>query len=261
MLDVLIRNATLVDGTGAPAHRADVGVRAGRVATVAEPGGADEGASRTIDASDLVLTPGFVDPHTHYDAQLRWDPYATPSNVHGVTTVIGGNCGFTLAPIKPEHADYTRTMMAKVEGMPLAALEHGIDWDWHTFAEYLDGFEGRIGVNAGFLVGHCAIRRYVMGDESVGNEATPAQIDAMVQLLHESIAAGGLGFSTTRARTHSDGAGQPVPSRWASADEVLALCGAVKDHEGTTLEAIVDGCLDMFSDEEIALLTQMTVAG
>jgi N-acyl-D-aspartate/D-glutamate deacylase len=261
MLDVLIRNARLIDGTGAPGRRADVGVRDGRIVAVDEPGAVDEGASRTIDASDLVLTPGFVDPHTHYDAQLRWDPHATPSNVHGVTTVIGGNCGFTLAPIKPEHADYTRKMMAKVEGMPLAALEHGIDWDWHTFSEYLDGFEGRIAVNAGFLVGHCAIRRYVMGDESVGTAASPEQIDAMVQLLHDSIAAGGLGFSTTRARTHSDGAGEPVPSRWASADEVLALCGAIKDHEGTTLEAIVDGCLDMFSDDEIALLTQMSVAG
>lgn len=261
MLDVLIRNATLVDGTGAPARRADVGVRDGRVVEIAAAATIREGATQTIDATDLVLAPGFVDPHTHYDAQLRWDPYATPSNVHGVTTVIGGNCGFTLAPIKPEHADYTRTMMAKVEGMPLAALEHGITWDWHSFADYLDGFEGRIGVNAGFLVGHCAIRRYVMGEDSVGNEATPEQIDAMVQLLHESIGAGGLGFSTTRARTHSDGAGQPVPSRWANVDEVLALSAAVKDHEGTTLEAIVDGCLDMFGDDEIDLLVQMSVAG
>ncbi len=260
MFDVLIRNATLVDGTGAPARRADIGVRDGRVVAITEAGQADESATSTIDATDLVVTPGFVDPHTHYDAQLRWDPYATPSNVHGVTTVIGGNCGFTLAPIKAEHADYTRTMMAKVEGMPLAALEHGIEWDWHTFAEYLDGFEGRIGVNAGFLVGHCAIRRYVMGEDSVGSDATPDQIDAMVRLLHESIEAGGLGFSTTRARTHSDGTGQPVPSRWATRDEVLALCSAVRDHEGTTLEAIVDGCLDMFSDDEVDLLTQMSVA-
>src|SRR5207248_647458 len=105
MLDVLIRNANLVDGTGAPARRADVAVRDGRIAEIADAGTITEDAAQTIDASDLVLTPGFVDPHTHYDAQLHWDPYATPSNVHGVTTVIGGNCGFTLAPIKPEAAD------------------------------------------------------------------------------------------------------------------------------------------------------------
>src|SRR5438876_8665590 len=141
MLDVLIRNATLVDGTGAPARRADIGVRDGRIVAVTGAGEIDEAAGSTIDASDLVVTPGFVDPHTHYDAQLRWDPYATPSNVHGVTTVIGGNCGFTLAPLHAKDADYTRRMMARVEGMPLAALEQGVDWKWETFPEYLDALE------------------------------------------------------------------------------------------------------------------------
>ncbi len=262
MLDVKILGARLVDGTGAPERLADVGVRAGRITTVVTAGGLDaEPATETVDANGYVLTPGFVDPHTHYDAQLHWDPFATPSNVHGVTTVIGGNCGFSLAPIKPEAADYTRKMMAKVEGMPLAALEHGITWDWHTFGEFLDRFEGNIAVNAGFLVGHCAIRRYVMGADSVGEAATPEQIDAMVALLKTSIDAGGLGFSTTLSHTHSDGDGAKVPSRWATNEEVLALSGAVKDHEGTTLEAIVSGCLDMFSDEEIELLAQMSAAG
>ena len=262
MFDVVILGARLVDGTGAPERRADIGVTGGRISTIA-PAGAltDSEATQRVDATGLVLAPGFVDPHTHYDAQLRWDPFATPSNVHGVTTVIGGNCGFTLAPIKPEHADYTRRMMSKVEGMPLAALEEGITWDWHTFAEYLDGFEGRIAVNAGFLVGHCAIRRYVMGEESVGNEATPEQIAEMAALLRSSIEAGGLGFSTTLSNTHSDGDGKPVPSRWATKDEVLALSAVVADHEGTTLEAIVQGCLDMFADDEIELLAQMSAAG
>jgi N-acyl-D-aspartate/D-glutamate deacylase len=260
MLDVLITGGTLIDGTGGPGRPADVGVRDGRIAVVAEPGAAAEAAARTVDASGLVVTPGFVDPHTHYDAQLFWDPCASPSNVHGVTSIIGGNCGFTLAPLKARDADYIRRMMAKVEGMPLPALETGVAWDWESFAEYLDRLDGRIGVNAGFLVGHCALRRYVMGAESVGQEATSEQLDAMVQLLHTSIEAGGLGFSTTLSYTHSDGDGQPVPSRWAAPDEVLALCAAVRDHEGTTLEGIVDGCLDQFSDEEIDLFVGMSVA-
>ncbi|HZJ28219.1 MAG TPA: D-aminoacylase [Acidimicrobiia bacterium] len=261
MLDLLIRNGSLVDGTGAPARRADVGIRDGRIVSVAEPGAIDDAATNTLDAEGLVVTPGFVDPHTHYDAQLFWDPGASPSNVHGVTSVIGGNCGFTLAPLKARDADYLRRMMAKVEGMPLPALETGIEWDWETFAGYLDRLDGNIGVNAGFLVGHCALRRYVMGDESVGNEASPDQLNAMVELLHQSIEAGGLGFSTTLSYTHSDGDGEPVPSRWATHNEVLALCAAVRDHEGTTLEAIVDGCLDQFSDDEIELLVAMSVAG
>ena len=257
MLDLIIRGATLVDGTGAPGRVTDVGVVDGRIAEVGDP----DGASRTIDADGLLLTPGFVDPHTHYDAQLFWDPSASPSNVHGVTTVIGGNCGFTLAPLHAEDADYLRRMMAKVEGMPLAALEHGVDWNWETFSEYLDRLDGAIAVNAGFLVGHCAVRRYVMGAESVGREATDAEVGAMVAELHRAIEAGGLGFSTTLSKTHSDGDGQPVASRWASEAEVLALCGAVSTHEGTTLEGIIDGCLDQFSDVEIELFARMSAAG
>ncbi len=213
-----------------------------------------------VDAGGLIVAPGFVDPHTHYDAQLFWDPLASPSNVHGVTTVIGGNCGFTLAPLHEQDADYTRRMMARVEGMPLAALEQGVTWGWDSFGQYLDRLEGGIGVNAGFLVGHCALRRYVMGPDAVGQEATPAQLDAMVRLLHESLATGGLGFSTSQSSTHSDGDGQPVASRWASPEELIALCRATGAHEGTTLEAIVHGCLDRFSDEEISLLSDMSVA-
>ena len=214
-----------------------------------------------VDAEGLLLTPGFVDPHTHYDAQLFWDPTATPSNLHGVTTIIGGNCGFTLAPLSPGDADYTRRMMAKVEGMPLAALETGIEWDWQTFPEYLERLSGNLGVNAGFLVGHCALRRRVMGTAAVEGEATPEQVDQMRALLAESIEAGGLGFSTTLARTHSDGDGKPVASRWASEDELLALASVVSEHEGTTLEFASDGCLDGFSDEEVDFMIRFTKAG
>jgi N-acyl-D-aspartate/D-glutamate deacylase len=258
MLDYLIRGGTVVDGTGAPGFVADVGVRDGRIVSV---GSTDEPATNVIDATGLVVCPGFVDPHTHYDAQLFWDPYATPSNLHGVTSIIGGNCGFTIAPLAPENADYLLNMMVKVEGMPKVALEQGVPWDWRSYSEYLDRFDGRLGVNAGFLVGHCALRRQVMGEASVGSEATPEQLDEMKRLLHAAIEAGGLGFSTTQSYTHSDGSGQPVPSRWASADEVLQLAEVVGDHAGTTLEWVTDGCLKGFTDAEIDLMIAMSKRG
>ncbi|MER7000117.1 D-aminoacylase [Streptomyces sp. NPDC000410] len=263
MLDHLITRATVVDGTGAPSFAADVGIRDGRIAVIAEPGTVTEEARTREDADGLVLAPGFVDPHTHYDAQLFWDPYATPSMNHGVTTVAGGNCGFTLAPLnpaRPDDADYTRRMMSKVEGMALKALEEGVDWSWSTFGEYLDALDGRIAVNAGFMVGHCALRRHVMGAEAVGGRPTPGQLDEMLRLLHDAMDAGAWGLSTTQSSTHSDGDGQPVPSRHAEPAELLALSRAVAEHEGTQLEAIVAGCLDQFSDAEIDLFVEMSAA-
>jgi N-acyl-D-aspartate/D-glutamate deacylase len=258
MLDHLITGGTVVDGTGSPARAADVGIRDGRIVAVAEPGTIAEDAAEVLDARGLVVAPGVIDPHTHYDAQIFWDPHVSPSNVHGVTTVISGNCGFTLAPLRAEDAAYTREMMASVEGMSVAALEKGVPWDWHTFEDFLSKLDGAIGVNAGFLVGHCALRRYVMGAGAVGTEATPEQVEEMRRVLAESIAAGGLGFSTTLSRTHSDGDGQPVASRWSTTEELLALCEVVGEHEGTTLEAMTDGCLDRFSDEEIDLFASMS---
>ncbi|MET8327455.1 D-aminoacylase [Streptomyces sp. NPDC005181] len=263
MFDHLIRGATVVDGTGAPSYAADLGIRDGRIAVVDEPGTFTEEAVTSEDATGLVLAPGFVDPHTHYDAQLFWDPYATPSMNHGVTTVAGGNCGFTLAPLhpdRPDDADYTRRMMSKVEGMALKALEEGVDWSWSTFREYLDALEGRIAVNAGFMVGHCALRRHAMGADAVGGQPGPAQLDAMLRLLHDAMDAGAWGLSTTQSATHSDGDGKPVASRHALPEELLALSRAVGEHEGTQLEAIVAGCLDQFSDDEIGLLVDMSAA-
>jgi len=259
MLDLVIRGATVVDGTGAPPRTADIAVKDGRVVAVGRVG-PDEEATEAFDATGLVVTPGFVDPHTHYDAQLFWDPAATPSNVHGVTSIVAGNCGFTLAPLRADDADYVRRMMAKVEGMPLAALEQGVPWGWESFGEYLSRLDGRIGVNAGFMVGHCALRRYVMGADATGGKASPEQLDAMVELLHEALAAGGLGFSTTLSSTHSDGDGHPVASRHATEDELLALCQAVGEHEGTVLEGAFEGGLDKFSDDEIELVAAMSVA-
>ncbi|MHB1713065.1 MAG: N-acyl-D-amino-acid deacylase family protein [Acidimicrobiales bacterium] len=255
MLDYAIRNGLLVDGTGAPGRRADVGVRDGKIVAVGE---VTESATTELDAGGLVVAPGIIDPHTHYDAQLFWDATASPSNLHGVTTVIGGNCGFTLAPIKAEDHDYIRRMMAKVEGMPLVALENGLPWDWTTFGEYLARIEGHLGVNAGFLVGHCALRRWVMGGERASEVAGEEDVAAMCALLAVSIEAGGLGFSSSQSRTHSDGDGNPISSRYADRREMLAFCEVVAAHPGTTLEYITSGCLDMFSDEEMDLMVDMS---
>ena len=247
MLDLVISGGTVVDGSGAPMRAADIGVRDGRIAVVAPTATIDEPSRVTLEADDRYVAPGFVDLHTHYDAQLFWDPLATPSPFHGVTTVIGGNCGFSLAPLTPDHADYLMRMMARVEGMPLDALSAGLAWDWGGFGEWLDRLDGATAVNAGFLCGHSALRRVAGADREV-----------MQRLLHEALDAGALGFSTSQAHTHNDGDGEPVPSRFADDDELLALAACVADHEGTTLEAIVAGCINGFTDDEVELLAGMS---
>jgi N-acyl-D-aspartate/D-glutamate deacylase len=255
MLDLIIRNGTVVDGTGTPGRRADVGIANGRIATI---GAIDDGARRTIDADGKVVAPGFVDVHTHYDAQVFWDTTLSPSPLHGVTTVFGGNCGFTIAPLEPEHGDYLMRMLARVEGMPIGALESGVPWNWRSFGEYLDLIDGTLAPNAGFLVGHSTIRRVVMGERATKGEATADDLDAMRALLAASLAAGGMGFSSSWARTHNDAAGDMVPSRYASEEEILALCRVVRDYPGTTLEFIP--CVGMFEEFAPGILTRMSLA-
>jgi len=253
MLDLVIRGGDVVDGTGTARRRADVGVRDGRVAAI---GAVEEDAATEIDATGQVVAPGFVDLHTHYDAQVLWDPALTPSPLHGVTTVIGGNCGFTIAPIEPTETDYLTRMLARVEGMPLESLVAGVSYDWRSFGDYLDRIDGTTAVNAGFLVGHSAIRRCVMGDDAVGKPAGADQIAAMCALLDASLAAGGLGFSSSWARTHNDANGDPVPSRAATKDELVALCETTGQHPGTTLEFIPS--VGGFEQEHLELMAEMS---
>jgi len=256
--DEIIKGGTVIDGTGTPGRIADIAIRDGKIVTIGQVNG---DATIVTDATGRMVMPGVVDVHTHYDAQLLWDPGASPSANHGVTTIIAGNCGFTLAPLRPTaaEAESLQEMMSRVEGMPLPALKT-IDWNWETFEQYLNQFENRISVNAGWMAGHCAIRRYVMGPESVGGEATPEQIEAMVAELRKAIEVGALGWSFTTSGSHSDGDGQPVPSRWASTEEMLAMATEVGKHEGTSLEGIVPGCLDRFADDEIELLATLSAA-
>jgi N-acyl-D-aspartate/D-glutamate deacylase len=255
MLDLVIRGGTLVDGSGAPGRPGDVGIRGGRVVAL---GRVDEAARQTLDAAGRAVAPGFVDIHTHYDAQAFWDGTLSPSSFHGVTTVVGGNCGFSIAPLAPEAGEYLMKMLARVEGMPLESLRAGVPWSWRSFGEYLGLLEGRLAVNAGFLVGHSAVRRVVMGERAVGHEATPEELARMVELLRQSVREGGLGFSTSLAATHNDGAGDPVPSRHASRAELLALARAISDLPGTVLEAIPG--TGLWGEQEKALMADLSLA-
>lgn len=255
MLDIKIVGGTVVDGTGAPGMRADVGIRDGRIVAI---GAVNEPAGRTIDATGLVVAPGFVDSHTHYDAQVFWDPTLSPSCYHGVTTVMAGFCGFSIAPLTPEAATYLGPMLARVEGMPLKTLQQALSWDWTSFGDYLSRIDGRLGVNAGFMVGHSAVRRVVMGERAVGQRATEDDIERMCALVGTSIREGAMGFSSTISPTHNDADGNPVPSRHASREELLALAGVVRHHEGTALELLPNLAFD---DSMIDLLVDYSLAG
>ena len=259
MYDLLIQGGLMVDGTGTPGVATDVAVVDGRIAAIGDLAGS--GATEVIDATGKVVCPGFVDPHTHYDAQLFWDPYATPSCQHGITSVVMGNCGFSIAPLGDDSdAEYLAAMLVRVEGMSPAALAEGVDWNWRSFGDFLGRFEGKLGVNVAGMVGHSALRRVVMKDDAVRREATAGELVQMQRILAQSLEAGGLGFSTSRSFTHSDGDGRPVPSRTAAVDEVVALCGVCAEYPGTTLEWVADGCMNGFTDDEVDLMTHMSLA-
>jgi N-acyl-D-amino-acid deacylase len=224
MLDLLLRGGTVVDGTGAPARRADVGIKGDRVVAI---GQIDEPARRVVDVDGLVIAPGFIDIHTHYDAQVFWDPALRPSSYHGVTTVVAGNCGFTIAPTRPEHRETIVHTLENVEDMDPSTLLAGVEWEFETFPEYLDAVARRgTDINFTAYIGHSALRLYVMGDAAYERAATTDEIERMVALVREGIAAGAAGFSTSFSYAHRGIDGKPVPSRFAEADEVHALFGA-----------------------------------
>jgi len=218
--DLVVRDGLVVDGTGLSRRRADIGVRDGRVAEVGNLGGAT--AREVIDAEGCIVAPGIVDAHTHYDPQLTFEPYATSSPYHGVTTVVAGNCGFSVAPTRAEDRDYVTRLFAKVEGMSPVALS-GVDWRFDSFPEFLDTREGRLGVNLACYVGHSSLRRYVMGRDANERAATRDEVERMRRILREALEAGAAGFSSSHAPTQLDGDDRPVPSRNASLDELVAL--------------------------------------
>jgi N-acyl-D-aspartate/D-glutamate deacylase len=224
--ELVIKGGIVIDGTGAPGVRADVAVRDGRISAI----GQDLDGDRVLDAGEHVVTPGFIDLHTHYDAQVFWDPRLTPSCFHGVTTVVAGNCGFTIAPTRPEHRDLIARTLQKVEDMDVEALRAGIPWDFTTFPEYLSSIERRgTGLNFMAYIGHTALRIFAMGEEASQREAKPEELAQMREMVREAMEAGAAGFATSFAITHQGADGRPIPSRVSNREEVVALLEALKE--------------------------------
>ena len=252
--DTVIKGGRVVDGTGMPGFAADVAIRNGRIGTI---GRVLDPAQRTIDADGLIVAPGFIDVHTHYDVQLDWDPLATPSTWHGVTTILAGNCGFTLAPAKPEDVDWLAGMLSRVEGMSRAALRAGLKFRGGSFGDYWKRFDGRLGVNVGSYVGHCAVRRYVMGDAASERTATSDEIIAMQAVVRQAMHEGAIGFSTSQLDVHVGEDGRGVPCNHAAPDEIVALCAVLAEFERGAIEFIPRSIAEGYSEGDRALIRDM----
>ncbi len=253
--DLLIKNGTVVDGTGAERYQADVAVADGKIAAI---GKITDGAKKVIDAADLIVAPGFVDPHTHYDAQICWDPLITSSSWHGVTSLVMGNCGVGLAPCKPENQEIAAWDLVNVEAIPFEVLGKGVTWDWTTFPEYMDAAQKRgSGINIGFMAALTPFRHWVMGEESMERSATPeerAQIKAMIK---EAVAAGAFGFSTTNVAQHIGYKGRPIACRQADWDELKAYSNALRELGKGSIELALTNEAAIVDEVEYALLDML----
>lgn len=236
--DVVIKGGRIYDGSGLPSYFGDVAINGDRIVEVGRINGS---ARRIVNAEGLAVAPGFIDFHTHMDAQLLWDPLATSSCFHGVTTLIPGNCGLSLAPCRPEDRDNVIGSFVRVEAMPSQVLRQAVKWEWTSFPEYLDRLQQKLGVNVAALMGHCAVRQFVMGEESSERAATPCEIAQMKSLVREGMKAGAIGFSTNQNRRHMREDGRPIPSRLATDEEIVELasvlgelnCGSMQISRGT----------------------------
>jgi N-acyl-D-amino-acid deacylase len=250
--DLLVKNATVVDGTGAPRYRADLAIANGRIA---ELGRVTDSAHRTLDASDLIVAPGFIDPHTHYDAQICWDPLISPSSWHGITTVIMGNCGVGIAPCKPAVREVATWDLVNVEAIPFDVLNRGITWDWVTFPEYMDAADRRRpGINLAFLAPLTPFRHFVMGEESMARAATTGETAQIRTLLKDAVGAGAFGFTTTNILQHIGFHGRPLACRLASRDELKSYANVLREAGRGAIEIALTRSPGMMADDEYDLL-------
>ncbi len=257
--DLIIRNGTIVDGTGAEGYRADIAVDGDRITAIGDLSG--EVATREIEAAGMIVSPGFIDLHTHLDAQVAWDPLLTSSSWHGVTTVLIGNCGVTFAPVAPADRNFLAEMMESVEDVPREAILGGLGWGWTTYPEYLDAVqEMRPALNMVGMVGHCAVRYNVMGERSLGEEPpTSAELDRMRAVVEESVAGGAVGFSTSRILLHTIPDGRYVPGTLAPIDEYLAIADGMNAAGGGLFQSVNDFANK--PEHEFTLLREMARHG
>jgi N-acyl-D-amino-acid deacylase len=255
VLDLLIKNGALVDGTGAAQRRADVGIAGGRIAAA---GRIDDAAKRVIDADGLVVAPGFIDPHTHYDAQICWDGALTPSSWHGVTSVVMGNCGVGIAPCRPAAREIAMRDLVNVEAIPFEVLQAGITWDWETFPQYMDAAARRQpALNLAFLAPLTPLRHYVMGEASLERAATGAEIAEIAQLLAAAMDAGAFGFSSTLLNQHLGYQGRPLACRNASRAELKAYCNVLRERRKGAIEFAMTRQIGVMDEAELELLDFM----
>src|ERR1051325_1374154 len=224
--DLIIRNGKVIDGSGLPAFHADIGISGG---AIVEVGTVSENARQVLNADGLVVAPGIIDNHTHYDAQVTWDPLCTYSCYHGITTVVIGNCSLAMAPAHKEDRDNLAGVLSHVEAIPLEAIEAGVQWSWETIPQYLDTLDRRLGLNVGSLIGHSAVRRYVMGEASQEGQATGGEIAAMRAIVRDGLEAGAVGISFERNPRHFDWNGRLAPPNLAAGSEILAIARVVDE--------------------------------